>query len=54
MAQAEEITRQKEIEPAKAKVEAAVMIKVEAGKAALSAKVEFHKHNADLRSEKQK
>ena len=53
-AQAEEITRQKEIELAKAKVEAAVMFKVEAGKAVLSAKVEFHKHNADERSEKQK
>lgn len=53
-AQAEEITRQKEIELAKAKVEAAVTIKVEAGKAVLSAKVEFHKHNADERSEKRK
>ena len=53
-AQAEEITRQKEIELVRVKVEAAVMIKVEAGKAALSEKVEFHKHNADEHSEKQK
>ena len=40
-AQAEEITRQKVIELAKVNVEAAVTIKVEAGKAALSAKLSF-------------
>lgn len=52
--QVEEITRQKEIELVKAKVEAAVKIKVEAGKAALSAKVKLHKHSIDEHSEKRK
>lgn len=51
-AQAEEVTRQKEINLARVKVEAATRLKVEAGKVNLEAKLELEKQRMEERSEK--